>query len=224
MPQLFWCWKAPPDLPAQKPPMSPLDMYDDTGMACLSCKFHVMSYMDMMPQSWQDIPCSDMTCHTWTCHGHWVMARHAMFPSHVTMTWQAPHEAGHAPHSCSTIHFLKIGFTTPFGFEELAASLSLRWKCETVESTMALNIATCLGSSPFNSSFWTASLTSWSDEALGSDSSIKVFTNFFASFLKSRWSGDSSFFFGIPAGAGQWANVNVAWIWDTHDRHASPWW
>ena len=49
----------PPDLPAQKPPM-----------ACLSCKFHVMSYMDMMPQSWQDIPCSDMTCHTWACHGH----------------------------------------------------------------------------------------------------------------------------------------------------------
>ena len=55
----FLMLKTPPDLPAQKPPM-----------ACLSCKFHVMSYMDMMPQSWQDIPCSDMTCHTWTCHGH----------------------------------------------------------------------------------------------------------------------------------------------------------
>lgn len=210
MPQLFWCWAPPQTCPPKSPP-------------------------------WHVFHANSMSCHTWTwCHSHgktsrvqtWhvihghamVMARHAMFPSHVTMTWQAPHEAGHAPNSCSTVHFLKIGFKTPFGFEELATSLSLRWKCETVESTMALNIATCLGSSPFNSSFWTASLTSWSDKALGSDSSIKVFTNFFASFLKSRWSGDSSFFFGIPAGAGQWASVNVAWIWDTHGRHASPWW
>ena len=63
----FLMLRSPPR-PAR--PKAPLDMYDDTGMACFSCKCHVMSYMDMMPRSWQDIPCSDMTCHTWTCHGH----------------------------------------------------------------------------------------------------------------------------------------------------------
>ena len=197
MPQLFWCWTPPRPARQKARPCPP--------WTCI------------MTQAWHVFHANSMTCHTWTwCHGHgktsrvqtWhvihghamVMAHHAMFPSHVTMTWQAPHEAGHATNSFSTIvHFLKIGFKTPFGFEVLAASLSLRWKCETVESTMALNIATFLGSSPFNNSLWTASLTSWSDTALGSDSSIKFFTNFFTSFLKSRWSGDSSFFFGIPA-------------------------
>ena len=220
MPQLFWCWKAPPQTCPPKSPPCPRWTCMMTP-ACLSCKFHVMSYMDMMPRSWQDIPCSDMTCHTWTCHGHGTSCHVRISCDHdmTSSTWSR---------SCSQLifnhSFLEDWFQTPFGFEELAASLSLRWKCETVESTMALNIATFLDSSPFNSSFWTASLTSWSDKALGSDSSIKFFTNFLTSSLKSRWSGDSSVFFGIPAGAGQWASVNVAWIWDTHDRHASPWW
>ena len=67
---IFLMLKTPPRPARPKAPHVPLDMYDDTGMARLSCKFHDMSYMDMMPRSWQDIPCSDMTCHTWTCHGH----------------------------------------------------------------------------------------------------------------------------------------------------------
>ena len=121
MPQLFWCWKAPRDLPAQKPPMSPLDMYDDTGMACLSCKFHVMSYMDMMPQSWQDIPCSDMTCHTWTCHGHGTSCHVPISCDHdmTSSTWSR---------SCSPLmfnhSFLEDWFQNSFRFRR-AGRLSI---------------------------------------------------------------------------------------------------
>ena len=106
MPQLFWCWKAPPRPARPKAPHVPVG--------------HVWWHRHVFHAN-------SMSCHTWTwCHGHgktsrvqtWhvihghamVMARHAMFASHVTMTWQAPHEAGHAPNSFSTIHFLKIGF------------------------------------------------------------------------------------------------------------------
>ena len=85
----------PPDLPAQKPPMSPLDMYDDTGMSFMQIPCHVihghdatvmarhpvfrhdMSYMDM-PWSWHFMPCSHLM---WPWHDKLHM-KQVMLPTH----------------------------------------------------------------------------------------------------------------------------------------------